>query len=825
MTKLVLLASLLLLLFVSTSRSQSPEGCVPGAIWLAADKGLTGSPIPGTPWSPSSSAVVQDGRLYLLHTAGSVAQGRYIISTWDGQSWHDSLALSITPQNAPIQGIASIGGALHLYGGFAGINGSTAHGMARWNGSAWESVGLPAGSMVVGASEFRGEPYALLVTGTLPDIGYYRDVTVMMRRHVGVWNQLGDFRSGDVRDTGTHLPNPGIIDVMVPSKEGLYVGGWFDSVGGKPMNNMAMWNGSTFTPVGNGSAIEVSSMQALDGRLYAAGEFGAGGPAMAYWDGTSWSSLTKFPFLIDYLQPGILGSHHGMLYSIRLIPGTTPYPYSIVRWNGDSSEQISGLAGQPFGFIEYGAQLFAYGAIESSCGGVINGVARLCDEGCGTANGIVYRDDDGNCTPAPAEPRLRDFIVQIEPGGHVAITNADGIFREPLPADSFTVFPAPRRYWSFCPASRGISMATADAYAEGLAFGAKVAETKQDVAISLACGQTRAGGPLRYAIRYSGVGALPSNGTVRLTLDDRARFVASEPAATRTEGNIIEWDFESLAMLESRDIRIVALTSPSVADSTRLCSSADVAISTANDAFMGDNRDSACVVVNDPHGSNMISSMPGYGDDRIYYLTPTDTTLTYTVVFTNTGSDTARSVTVTDWLGENHDLGSIIPGAASHPYTMSFTGPGAVRFTFRDIALPGGGTGQGFVKFALRVKKSLAPGTLIPNAASIVFDYNPEVTTNVVTSRLILHPGSVPSTSAAGSIGIAPNPAALTTRVTLPVGGGTVTLHDLLGACVQRTTTDAGSIELDLSGLAPGLYLLRATTRGGVAEEPLVIVR
>jgi hypothetical protein len=630
-----------------------------------------------------------------------------------------------------------------------------------------------------------------------------------------------------VRDTGTHLPNPGIIDVMVPTRKGLYVGGWFDSVGGKPMSNIAVWNGGAFNPVGNGSAIEVSSMQMLDDddMLYAAGEFAPGGPAMASWDGASWRSLTKFPFLIDYLRPGILGSHDGMLYSVRLVPGTTPDPYSIVRWNSDASEPISGLAGRPSGFIEYGGQLFAYGEIASSCGRTINGVAKLCDGGCGTVNGTVYRDDDTNCTEAPTEQRLRDFIVELEPGGHVAITNANGIFSDPFPADSFTITPAPRRYWSFCPASMPISTLPPDVRLVTGGFGAKVAEMKQDVAISLACGQARAGGALRYTIHYSGIGPLPSNGTVRLTLDDRVRFVASEPLAWRTSGNVIEWDFENLAMLESRDIRIVALASPSVADSTRLCSSADVSISTANDAFMGDNQDSACFVVNDPHGSTMISSMPGYGDDRIYYLTPADTMLAYTVLFTNTGSDTVHSVTITDWLGENHDLGSIVPGAASYPYTMSFPAPGAVRFTFKDIALPGGGAGQGFVKFALRVKKSLAPGTLIPNAASIVFDYNPEITTNVVTSRLILNPSSVPSPSAAGRMSIAPNPAALTTRVTLPDGGGTVTLHDLLGACVRRTTTEAGSIELDLSGLAPGLYLLRATTRSGVAEEPLVIAR
>ena len=243
-------------------------------------------------------------------------------------------------------------------------------------------------------------------------------------------------------------------------------------------------------------------MALLGDDLYAGGSFDGSGPTMARWNGERWSPLKEFP---DYFP--ILGAHTGMLYSIHIEGGDPPEPYSVLRWNDEARETISGLAGRPFRFIEYGGELYAYGEIASSCGAPIKGVARLCDGKCGTGAGMVYRDDDGDCVDAPAEPRLPGILVEMVPGGHMSVTDADGAFREPLPPGTYTVRPIPPRYWSFCATSRTAAMAAPDSHVEGLTFGAKLTETKQDVAVSLACGSARAGEPLRYTIRYAGIGA------------------------------------------------------------------------------------------------------------------------------------------------------------------------------------------------------------------------------------------------------------------------------------------------------------------------------
>jgi hypothetical protein len=82
----------------------------------------------------------------------------------------------------------------------------------------------------------------------------------------------------------------------------LYAGGRFFSTGGPTLNNIAKWNGSSWTPLGSGTSgnfSDVSDLAVFDdgsgSALYAAGRFTvAGGVAanlIARWNGASWSAL------------------------------------------------------------------------------------------------------------------------------------------------------------------------------------------------------------------------------------------------------------------------------------------------------------------------------------------------------------------------------------------------------------------------------------------------------------------------------------------------------------------------------------------------------
>lgn len=79
------------------------------------------------------------------------------------------------------------------------------------------------------------------------------------------------------------------------SGNNLYAGGFFTAAGGTPVNNIAKWDGNTWSALGTGLNASCRALAILGSDLYAAGQFiTAGGiPAglIAKWDGNTWSAV------------------------------------------------------------------------------------------------------------------------------------------------------------------------------------------------------------------------------------------------------------------------------------------------------------------------------------------------------------------------------------------------------------------------------------------------------------------------------------------------------------------------------------------------------
>ena len=78
----------------------------------------------------------------------------------------------------------------------------------------------------------------------------------------------------------------------------LFAGGFFTAAGGMPANNVAAWDGTSWSALGSGitgTSAEVFALTAGDNLLYVGGFFTAAGgvPALdlAVWDGGTWSAL------------------------------------------------------------------------------------------------------------------------------------------------------------------------------------------------------------------------------------------------------------------------------------------------------------------------------------------------------------------------------------------------------------------------------------------------------------------------------------------------------------------------------------------------------
>ncbi|WP_375416981.1 PQQ-dependent sugar dehydrogenase [uncultured Hymenobacter sp.] len=68
-----------------------------------------------------------------------------------------------------------------------------------------------------------------------------------------------------------------------------------------------------------------------------------------------------------------------------------------------------------------------------------------------------------------------------------------------------------------------------------------------------------------------------------------------------------------------------------------------------------------------------------------------------------------------------------------------------------------------------------------------------------------------------------PNPARQQVRVQLPATGARLTLLDATGRQVRELALVGASADLELAGLTPGLYVLRAVTAAGVSTRRLVV--
>ncbi len=100
---------------------------------------------------------------------------------------------------------------------------------------------------------------------------------------------------GDVLSGGAGSPG---VNALAVYGGRLVIAGSFASVGGVPANNIAAWDGTSWSALGSGVSGGVGGVWDLlvhDGKLVATGSFNtAGGVAsanVAVWDGTSWSAL------------------------------------------------------------------------------------------------------------------------------------------------------------------------------------------------------------------------------------------------------------------------------------------------------------------------------------------------------------------------------------------------------------------------------------------------------------------------------------------------------------------------------------------------------
>lgn len=157
----------------------------------------------------------------------------------------------------------------------------------------------------------------------------------------------------------------GPVTVMKALANGdLLVGGLFTNAGGVAANNVAIWNGSSYVPLGTGLQGDVTSAVEFNGALYVGGAMLNGMSDLAKWDGNSWSFSTLFDGKYPYVSA--LHVHDGMLYAAGYMSGFAGNTNFVQVWTGSEWMPVgSAFNGPVFALGSYNGALVAGGDFTS----------------------------------------------------------------------------------------------------------------------------------------------------------------------------------------------------------------------------------------------------------------------------------------------------------------------------------------------------------------------------------------------------------------------------------------------------------------------------
>jgi trimeric autotransporter adhesin len=315
----------------------------------------------GQTWKPLGAGLDRIGRSLAVQDEHLIIGGEFTIAgdmpiahlaMWDGVSWSSvpggisgDLGIAV---NALLPIVDGSGPALMVGGLFATAGGVCANNIAMLRDDQWSRLSqceqcLGASGQIAAMTVYDdGAGPALYVAGKNRCAGMLQ-CNGVARWDGTSWSQLGDGFDGDA-----YVMSLAVFDDGSGKGPRLYAAGWFSGSGGIPLNNIAVWNGATWLPVGGGlSGGIVLDLQVFnDGAgdaLYACGAFATAGivsaSRIAKWNGVEWSSVAggidagAITDMIVWNQSLVIA---GTFSTVGGVPAR-----SVARWQGGAWHHIN----------------------------------------------------------------------------------------------------------------------------------------------------------------------------------------------------------------------------------------------------------------------------------------------------------------------------------------------------------------------------------------------------------------------------------------------------------------------------------------------------
>ncbi|MCX6209648.1 MAG: hypothetical protein NTZ59_09155, partial [Bacteroidetes bacterium] len=249
-----------------------------------------------------------------------------------------------------------------------------------------------------------------------------------------------------------------------------------------------------------------------------------------------------------------------------------------------------------------------------------------------------------------------------------------------------------------------------------------------------------------YEVAFENVGTTVVNPNLSFVIDtSKYIFDSTNNAAINFSGNTLSYSINNFVPGQTNNFLVYGRVKPTVVLGSSLQAIVSItggnasAIDTANTTVRGSFDP------NDKQATPQLS-VAQVADNKHW--------IDYTIRFENTGTDTAFTVVVADTLDDSKvQTNTLQLTGLSHNCKVSQKDK-IVYFEFLNINLPDSNTNKtacnGFVNFRVKPLTTLVNGNIVPNKASIYFDYNEPIITN--TAKTIIGSTLPLSLTALGAI-------------------------------------------------------------------------
>lgn len=361
-------------------------------------------------------------------------------------------------------------------------------------------------------------------------------------------------------------------------------------------------------------------------------------------------------------------------------------------------------------------------------------------------------------------------------------------------------------------------------------FPVTIVQAYNDLAVSIIpLNAPRPGFAYQNTIIYTNNGnQTVASGTLTFTNDNLVAITGNTQTGTTPTANGFTYTFTNLVPFETRSMTVTMQvpTIPTVAIGNLLTTTASIA-PLAGDVVPLNNTSTNSQIIMGSYDPN--DKMESHGEKILYTSFSSNDYLYYTIRFENSGTASAINVRVYDILDSKLDENSIKMISSSHPYILDRLDKN-LTWKFDNIQLPPSvpntNTGKGYVMFKVKPKVGYAIGDIIPNTASIYFDFNPAIITNTFNTEFVQQLGVTEFENA--DFIFYPNPVSDSVTITLKNNDSIakIVVYDVLGKRIvsQIPNTSLGTQTVDLSSISKGMYLLEVTTSANLKVVKKVLV-